>query len=81
MDLSCEAKRAFVCGSTDGIGKAVAIALADSGASITLIARNEEKLFAILKELGKRHEQNHDFIVADFSEPEILKDKMKGSGK
>ena len=76
MDLNCESKRAFVCGSTDGIGKACAIALADLGANITLIARNLGKLLATLKELKKRHGQNHDFIVADFSEPEILKDKV-----
>ena len=46
MDLNLEGKRAVVCGSTQGIGKASAIELALLGASVTLIARNEKKLVA-----------------------------------
>ena len=76
MDISCEGKHAIVCGSTDGLGKACAIALANLGASITLIARHEQKLFTTLKELKKTPQQNHDFIVADFSYPNILKEKV-----
>lgn len=76
MDISCEGKHAFICGSTDGIGKACAITLADLGASITLIARNEHKLIATLKELKTSPKQSHDFIVADFSAPDTLKQKV-----
>ena len=76
MDLTCEGKRAFVCGSTDGIGKAAAISLSDLGASITLIARNESKLLATLNELTTTSVQNHDFIVADFSAPEMLQEAV-----
>lgn len=76
IDISCEGKQVFICGSTDGIGKACAIALADLGASITLIARNEQKLAITLKELKTSPKQNHDFIVADFSEPNTLKEKV-----
>ncbi|NER49847.1 MAG: SDR family oxidoreductase [Symploca sp. SIO1A3] len=76
MDISCEGKHAFVCGSTDGIGKACAIAIADLGASITLIARNEKKLAATLQELKTSPKQSHDFIVADFSEPDTLKERV-----
>ena len=76
MDISCEGKQAIICGSTDGIGKACAIALADLGANITLIARNEQKLATTLKELKTSPKQSHDFIVADFSEPDALKEKV-----
>ena len=51
MNLELNNKYALVCGSTAGIGKATAIALAEEGAIITLIARNEEKLKAVLSEL------------------------------
>ena len=44
MNLDLKNKRALVGGSTQGIGKAVAIELALLGANITLIARNEEAL-------------------------------------
>ena len=42
MNLDLKNKKAIVCGSTQGIGKAVAIELAKMGASVTLVARNEE---------------------------------------
>ena len=44
MNFNIENKNALVCGSTQGIGKATAIALANEGVNVTLIARNEEKL-------------------------------------
>jgi 3-oxoacyl-[acyl-carrier protein] reductase len=73
MNLDLTGKRALVCGSTQGIGKASAIELANLGASVTLIARNEEKLKSTLKELKTTPSQNHDFLVADFEFPEQLK--------
>jgi 3-oxoacyl-[acyl-carrier protein] reductase len=44
MNLSLIGKRALVCGSSQGIGRAVAKELADLGASVCLIARNPEAL-------------------------------------
>ena len=74
MDLNLNNKNALVCGSTQGIGKAIAMALAEEGANITLIARNEEKLKQVLSELPSH--RNHNYIVADFSNPAGLKDKV-----
>ena len=74
MNLNLNNKYALVCGSTAGIGKATAIALAQEGVQVTLIARNEDKLKAVLSELPKQ--RNHDYIVADFSNPEELKTKV-----
>jgi 3-oxoacyl-[acyl-carrier protein] reductase len=68
MDLQLQNKNALVCGSTQGIGKATAILLAEEGANVTLISRNEGKLKSVLAELSNRN-QNHDYIVADFSDP------------
>lgn len=75
MNLELNNKYALVCGSTAGIGKATAMALAEEGAIITLIARNEDKLKATLAELPKH--RNHDYIVADFSDPIELKTKVE----
>ena len=74
MDLGLNNKYALVCGSTQGIGKATAIALAQEGVHVTLVARNEERLKQVLSELPQH--RNHDYIVADFSNPIDLKEKV-----
>ncbi|MEE3189223.1 MAG: SDR family NAD(P)-dependent oxidoreductase [Candidatus Neomarinimicrobiota bacterium] len=53
MNLSLEGKKAIVCGSTDGIGKASAIMMAERGAEITLVARNQNKLNTTMLELSQ----------------------------
>ena len=78
MELNLKNKNALVCGSTQGIGKATAILLAEEGANITLIARNEEKLKAVLAELPNNN-QKHKYLIADFSKPEEVKQVLKAS--
>ena len=75
MNLDLTKKNALVCGSTQGIGKASAIALADLGANVTLIARNEGKLQEVVSELPNKY-QDHNYIVADFSNPEEVGRKV-----
>ena len=75
MNISLEGTHAVVCGSTQGIGKSSALQLAEMGASVTLVARNEKKLQHVISEL-KPH-KNHDYIVADFSKPDELSRKIK----
>lgn len=77
MNLDLKGKTAVVCGSTDGIGKATAIELAQFGASIILIARNEEKLKLVKNELSINEGQEHDYVVADFDDPSNLKEKIE----
>jgi 3-oxoacyl-[acyl-carrier protein] reductase len=73
MNLDLRGKKALVCGSTQGIGKAVALELALLGASVTLVARNEETLRKTRSELSTLFQQQHDYVVADFSQPSELK--------
>jgi 3-oxoacyl-[acyl-carrier protein] reductase len=73
MDLNFQGKRAVVCGSTQGIGKASAIELALLGASVTLVARDETRLKATIQELTVSDKQKHNYLVADFTFPEQLK--------
>ena len=76
MNLSLKHKHAFVCGSTDGIGKASAILMAEYGCEITLIARSQEKLDSTLLELAQNNGQNHSTVCADFDDPETLKERV-----
>ncbi len=69
MDLSLIGKRALVCGSSGGIGEAIAKLYADQGAEVILFARNKEKLHTVCSALSKSENQNHQFIVADFDQP------------
>ena len=76
MNLDLTGKRAVVCGSTQGIGMATATELAALGASVTLVARNEEKLQTTQASLDTSKGQSHDYISADFGDPEGLKAKI-----
>jgi 3-oxoacyl-[acyl-carrier protein] reductase len=77
MNLDLHGKRALVCGSTQGIGKASAIELALLGASITLVARNQTRLQTVVRALPASPGQQHDYIVADFGQPEDLHQKVQ----
>ena len=77
MDLDLKGKRAIVCGSTRGIGKAIALELALLGAGITLIARNEERLKSTRNELPIRHGQRHEYLTIDFNDPKKLESVIR----
>jgi 3-oxoacyl-[acyl-carrier protein] reductase len=70
MDISLKSRRALVCGSTQGIGRAAAIELARLGAEVTLAARDEVRLKAVAAELPRDHGQKHNIVAADFADPE-----------
>lgn len=74
MNLDLKNKRALVCGSTQGIGKAVALELALLGCNVTLVARNEEALKKTKSELPVSGSQMHSYLCVDFTNPEKLKE-------
>ncbi|MGC3948487.1 MAG: SDR family oxidoreductase [Chryseolinea sp.] len=76
MNLDLKGKRAIVCGSTQGIGRASALELARMGAHVTLVARNEDKLCEVAKSLDAHDGQVHEYITADFSDPSGLREKI-----
>ena len=76
MQISLKGKKALVGASSGGIGKAIAEQLADSGASVTLMARNEKKLQATLSNLTTLNGQQHDYLVVDFSHFETYKETI-----
>ena len=73
MNLSLEGKKALVCGSSQGIGFAVAEQLALMGAHCTVFARNKKSLEEAIARLDISLRQQHQVLVADFSNPDNVK--------
>ena len=62
--------RALVGGATQGIGRAVAEALAAQGCAVTLLARDKSRLQQVAAALPAAPAGlAHDFLVADFTRP------------
>lgn len=78
MDLSLAGKRALVCGSSQGIGKAAAMELAALGASVTLLARDESRLEEAVKDLPRVGGSAHGVMVADFADPASVSKAIAG---
>ncbi|MDZ4754093.1 MAG: SDR family oxidoreductase [Phycisphaerae bacterium] len=67
-ELPLAGRRALVSGSTQGIGKAIAMAFAAAGTTVDLMGRNEDGLARVLKELPTPEGQAHSTLVADFGD-------------
>ncbi|WP_422861613.1 SDR family oxidoreductase [Flagellimonas sp. W118] len=76
MKISFLGKNALVGGSSKGIGEAIARQLAESGANVTLMARNEERLKTIVSELPVEPGQKHQYLIVDFSDFEVFSTKL-----
>ncbi|SFT96639.1 NAD(P)-dependent dehydrogenase, short-chain alcohol dehydrogenase family [Algoriphagus locisalis] len=71
MDLKVESKKAFISGSTQGIGFAIARQLLDEGAEVVLNGREEKKLKRAVEKLTQEYPQSTvTGIAADFSDGE-----------
>ena len=73
MKIDLSGKKALVGGSSKGIGLGIARQLAESGASVCLMARDKNKLEEIINELPKNNYQDHEYLLVDFSNFEKFK--------
>lgn len=74
MDLNLSGRHALVCGASQGIGRAVAVELAELGADVTLLARNAERLAALADSLPCTHAtQRHGWRSVDMLDTESLR--------
>lgn len=76
MNISLIGKKALVGGSSKGIGEAIARQLAASGASVTLMARNEDRLGELIGELDRGQGQHHGYLLVDFNDFEAFKSRI-----
>ena len=70
MKINLKDKKAFVGGSSKGLGYAVAKQLAICGAMVTLVSRNEPLLKKNMIELKKLTGFDHNYIVVDYNDSE-----------
>ncbi|MCB1559641.1 MAG: SDR family oxidoreductase [Xanthomonadales bacterium] len=73
MKLELHSRHALVCGASEGIGRAAAMALAGMGASVTVLARREAVLQEIVAQLPNDGSQQHGFIAQDVGDTAALK--------
>ena len=74
MDLGLRDRVAIVGGSSKGMGKATAVALAREGALVTICARTESELRKVEMEIARLASQRHVMAIpADLSKPENIK--------
>lgn len=72
MALALEGRRALVCGSSQGIGRAIAVHFADQGAEVVLLARSEADLQRLCSQLGSGQRRRHAYLAVDLGQPDRL---------
>jgi 3-oxoacyl-[acyl-carrier protein] reductase len=77
MDLGLEGRRAFVAGSSSGIGRAVAAALLAEGAHVVINGRKADKLERTRRELEALYGPLVHAVVADVGRGDEAADAVK----
>ena len=69
---------ALVTGASQGIGRACAIKLAEAGATLAVVARSQEKLNEVVKQIGGQGGKAGAFVV-DIGDEEQMKTTFKAA--
>ncbi len=77
MAMQLEGRHALVCGASEGIGRAAAVALAELGADVTVLARRQERLDEVLAALPRNGGQAHGSVSADVGDGPGLRAKIE----
>lgn len=79
MDTNLHGRAALVCGASQGIGLASAVALASLGCRVTLFARDPQRLGEAMAALPVVDGVEHDIAIADFHDPAMVLDQASGA--
>ena len=78
MNLDLTGRHALVCGASQGIGRATAVELAQLGADVTVLARNEARLQDLVAALPRRRDdQRHGYVAADMADGAQLRARIE----
>ncbi len=72
MDMNLSGKHALVCGASHGIGAAIALELAQMGASLTLLARSEDSLAQVKAEISGETGVDAQLLPLDLDDTDAL---------
>ncbi len=72
MDLGLKGKKALVTGGTRGVGRGIALALAEAGADVLTCYQNESEAVASLETALKETDGDHHVVCADVSDPDSV---------
>jgi 3-oxoacyl-[acyl-carrier protein] reductase len=72
MDLELEDKTAVVMAASHGIGKAVAMRLAQEGANVVMCARGQEALMSTADEIAAATGRRVEWVQADIMKPDDI---------
>lgn len=72
--MNMQGKTVLITGATNGMGQAAAEALAEKGASVILVGRDQGKCKKTLKRIQKAGGGDHTYYVADLSEQRQVRD-------
>ncbi len=70
-------KVVLITGGSKGLGKAVALKLAEKGANLALLARGEEELKKAVVEIRQKFQTKVEGYICDVSRPEQVQDTVK----
>lgn len=72
MELGIRGKRVLITGASRGLGRATALAFAEEGTQVGVIARTEPELVSLIDEMGGGS-AGHAYVVEDLVEGNPLK--------
>ncbi len=81
MDLGLQGATAVVTGGSKGMGRAIAEAFADDGASVAVISRGQAAIDATVEELRRRGSPDPWGISVDVTDPSSIDDAFGAIGE
>src|SRR5882672_7011597 len=80
MDLQLQGKSVLITGASQGIGEGLALAFAQEGSHLRLVARSEPKLEAIAQRVRSEHGVSAEILPLDITAPAAVEKVMAFAG-